>query len=61
MSSKFNGVQQLIKNHFPQVLYICSTAHSFNLVVSTSCALPQIRNAMSTIESVYCYLNTPKR
>lgn len=58
---KFNGVQQLIKNHYPQALYVHCSAHSLNLVVSTSCAMPPIRNAMGTIESVYCYLNTPKR
>jgi len=61
MSGKFNGVQQLIKNHYPQALYVHCSAHSFNLVVSTSCAMPPIRNAMGTFESVYCYLNTPKR
>lgn len=61
MSGKFNGVQQFIKNHYPQALFIHCSAHSFNLVVSSSCALPQIRNAMGTYESVYCYLNTPKR
>ncbi|KAF0753351.1 zinc finger MYM-type protein 1-like [Aphis craccivora] len=52
MSGKFNGVQQLIKNHYPQALYVYCSAHSFNLVVSTSFAMPPIRNTMELYPAI---------
>lgn len=34
---------------------------NLNLSISYSCNLPQIRNTMGTIESIYLFFNTPKR
>ncbi|XP_025191890.1 52 kDa repressor of the inhibitor of the protein kinase-like [Melanaphis sacchari] len=61
MSGKFNGVATLIKNKYPTALYIHCSSHNLNLSISYSCNLPQIRNTMGTIESIYLFFNTPKR
>lgn len=61
MSGKFNGVAVLVKEQFPSALYIHCSSHSLNLSISHSCDLPEIRNALGTVESGYLFFNTPKR
>lgn len=61
MSGKMNGVAALIKKDYPSALYIHCSSHNLNLSISYSCNISEIRNTMGTIESVYLFLNTPKR
>jgi len=61
MSGKFNGVQACIRETYKSALYVHCSAHNLNLSVSYACNIASIRNAMSTIENIYVFLNTPKR
>jgi len=61
MSGKFNGVQACIRESYHSAIYIHCSAHNLNLSISYACSVPSIRNAMGTTESIYAFLNTPKR
>lgn len=61
MSGKFNGVQACIRESYPSAIYIHCSAHNLNLSISYACSVASIRNAMGTVESIYAFLNTPKR
>jgi len=64
MSGKFNDVQACIRELYHSAIYVHShcSAHNLNLSISYACSVPcSIRNAMGTIESIYVFLNTPKR
>ncbi|XP_035668943.1 52 kDa repressor of the inhibitor of the protein kinase-like [Branchiostoma floridae] len=62
MSSKSAGVQARIKEVAPQATYIHCNGHCLNLVISKSCALPQIRNVIDRLQDCCRYfLHSPKR
>jgi len=61
MSGEFHGVQAYIREKYNLALYSHCAAHSFNLAVSAACSIPQIRNCLGTIQSIYNFFNTPKR
>jgi len=46
MSSDNVGVELRIRERSPKAVYVHCSGHCLNLVISHSCALPQIRNAM---------------
>ena len=62
MSSGAVGVQARIKKQAPLATYVHCNGHCLNLVISKSCALPQVRNVMDRLRSCCRYfLNSPKR
>ncbi|XP_025196209.1 zinc finger MYM-type protein 1-like [Melanaphis sacchari] len=61
MSGRFNGVQSIIKKQYKTAVYVHCSAHVLNLVICSSCEMACIRNAMGVIETVYNFMNTPKR
>ncbi|CAN7977490.1 unnamed protein product [Ixodes persulcatus] len=61
MSGAYNGVQALIRQQFPNAIYVHCGSHSLNLSLSSACSVPQIRNCMGTIAKVCEFFHTPKR
>lgn len=62
MSSCSVGVQARIMRESPLATYVHCNSHCLNLVISKSCALPQIRNVMDRLKDCCNYfLNSPKR
>lgn len=61
MSGKFNGVQACIRESYHSVIYIHCSAPNLNLSILYACSVASIRNAMGIVESIYAFLNTPKR
>jgi len=61
MSGEFHGVQPYIREKYHLALYSHCAANSFNLAVSAACSIPQIRNCLGTVQSIYNFFNTPKR
>lgn len=61
MSGEFHGVQAYIRKKYNLALYSHCAVHSFNLAVSAACNHPQVKNCLGTIQTIYNFLNTPKR
>jgi len=61
MSGKFNGVQAIIREQYPQAIYVHCAAHSLNLAVSTASNIKPIRNCLGILEKMYVFFKTPKR
>lgn len=62
MSSDTVGVQRRIKNQSPNAVYVHCSSHTLNLVISHSCALPNIRNAVDKLKQCSLFfLGSPKR
>jgi len=55
MSGKLNGVQAKIREKHPTALYVHCCNHVLNLVLSKSCTVPSIRNALSTVQEVVTF------
>ena len=62
MSSTTTGVQGRIKQISPRVTHIHCQAHVLSLAIGKSSELPQIKNVIGVINSVYLFFdNSPKR
>lgn len=62
MSSGRVGVQARIMQEAPLATYVHCNGHCLNLVISKSCALPQVRNVIDRLQNCCRYfLNSPKR
>jgi len=61
MAGQFKGVQKIIKDKYPNALYVHCSAHSLNLAVSSSSNIKPIRNCLGVIEKLHVFFNTPKR
>ena len=62
MSSDNVGVQRRIRERSPKAVYVHCSGHCLNLVISHSCALPQIRNVIDKLKRCCLYfLGSPKR
>ena len=62
MSSGTSGVQARIKKEAPLATYVHGNGHCLNLVISKSCALPQVRNVIERLKNCYRFcLKSPKR
>ena len=62
MSSPKVGVQAQIRKEAPLATYIHCSGHCLNLVISHSCAFPQIRNALDKMKNVCLFFKlSPKR
>ena len=62
MSSCNVGVQARIRQEAPLATYMHCSGHCLNLVISQSCALPQVRNVLDRLRNCCRYfLNSPKR
>ena len=51
MSSCTSGVQARIKKEAPLATYVHCNGHCLNLVISKSCALPQVRNVIERLKN----------
>lgn len=61
MAGKFNGVQKIIRNKYPNALFVHCSAHSLNLSVSSSSNIKPIRNCLGIVAKLHVFFNTPKR
>ena len=62
MSSGGVGVQARIRKEAPLATYVHCNGHCLNLVITKSCALPQVRNVIDRLQTCCRYfLNSPKR
>ena len=62
MSSDNVGAQRRIREHSPKAVYVHCSGHCLNLVISHSCALPQIKNVIDKLKQCCLYfLGNPKR
>lgn len=50
MSSGRVGVQARIRDHSPLATYIHCSGHCLNLVISSSCTLPEVRNVLNRLQ-----------
>ena len=62
MSSSTSGVQARINEEAPLATYVHCDGHCLNLVISKSCALPQVRNVIERLKNCCLFfLKSPKR
>ena len=62
MSSARVGVQACIREHSPLATYIHSSGHRLNLVISHSCALPEVCNVLDKLKHCCRFFQlSPKR
>ena len=62
MSSGLVGVQARIKEKSPLATYVHCSGHSLNLVISHSCALPEVRKTLDKLKVCALFFdNSPKR
>ncbi|CAN8015605.1 unnamed protein product [Ixodes persulcatus] len=61
LSEAYNGVHTLIKQQFPNAIYVHCGSHSLNFNLSSACSITQIRNCMGTLAKVCEFFHTPKR
>lgn len=61
MSGRFNSVQVIVKKQYKTAVYIHCSALVLNLAICSACELSSIRNTIGIIETVYNFMNTPKR
>ena len=62
MSSSTSGVQARINEEAPLATYVHCNGHCLNLVISKSCALPQVRNVIERLKNCCLFfLKSPKR
>jgi len=61
MAGQFKGVHTIIRDKYPNALYVHCSAHSLNLAVSSSSNIKPIRNCLGVIEKLHVFFNTPKR
>ena len=62
MSSDRVGVQARIRHKAPLATYVHCSGHCLNLVISKSCALPEVRNVIDCVKKCSrFFLNSPKR
>ena len=52
MSIEWIGLQAMIKQHSPLAIYTHCAGQCLNLVISNSCSIPIIRNAVDKIKNV---------
>ena len=58
MRSERVGVQALIREDAPKVVYMKCSGHYLNLVIAGSCALPVVRNALDKVRQPFPSLST---
>lgn len=52
MNGNFNGVQAIIREKYPEAIYVHCSSHSLNLALGHSCQIQPIRNAIGIIKSI---------
>ena len=57
MGGRLNGVQALVRQCMPMAVYVHCVSHCLNLVLSTSCSVPAIRNALSTVSELAAFVH----
>jgi hypothetical protein len=56
MSGRLNGVQSIVRESSPMAIYVHCASHCLNLVLSSSCCLPSIRNAQATVSELAAFV-----
>ena len=57
MASDKEGVQGIFRREVPRAIYAPCKSHKLNLVIASAAKLPQIRNCIAAINSVFLFLN----
>ena len=57
MSGKEKGVQAIVKESCPLVVYVHCSGHGLNLVLVKSCAVPEIHSTFDFIRDITSFLN----
>ena len=57
MSGKEKGVQAIVNESYPLAVYVHCSAHTLNLVLVKSCAIPYIHSTFDVIEDIASFLN----
>ena len=57
MSASFNGVQTLIRKQFPQAIYVHCGSHVLNLVLNSTCSVPEIRDMFGVVSTITNFIN----
>lgn len=52
MKGSFNGVQAIIREKYPEALYVHCCSHSLNLALCHACKISAVRNCIGTIKAV---------
>ncbi|CAF1146724.1 unnamed protein product [Rotaria sordida] len=53
-----NGCQAIIKQKYPQILYVHCASHCLNLALSDSCSIRAVENTIGTIKEVYNFFHS---
>ncbi|CAI6372654.1 unnamed protein product [Macrosiphum euphorbiae] len=62
MSGSKKGVQTLLREHYPDAIYIHCMAHRLNLVVIDMCKhVKYSKTVFNTLEAIYVHFSTPKK
>jgi hypothetical protein len=57
MSGCTNGVQALIREKAPAAIYVHCSSHTLNLVLNSTCSIPEIRNMFGTVRESITFIN----
>jgi hypothetical protein len=57
MSGHIGGVQSLIRNVCPLAIYVHCASHVLNLILNTSCSVPEIRDMFAVVGEVTNFIN----
>jgi hypothetical protein len=55
MAGQFRGVQKIIRDKYPNALYVHCSAHSLNLAVSSTSNIKPIRNWLGIIGKLHFF------
>ena len=62
MSGQFQGSAAVVREYFPQAVYVHVASHFLNLALFHSCNIPGIINCFGTLKEVINYFRiSPKR
>ena len=57
-SGKEKGVQPIVKESYPLAVYVNFSAHTLNLVLVKSCAIPEIHTTFDFIEDIASFFKS---
>lgn len=57
MSGRLNGVQSIISEKYPSILYMHCVSHFLNVTLTSSSAVTNVRNTQGTICELINFIN----
>ncbi|CAF4180190.1 unnamed protein product, partial [Rotaria sordida] len=58
MAGRINGCQSVIRQKYPQIIYVHCASHSLNLALSDSCDIRLVENTAGTIKGIYNFFHS---